>query len=78
MGDEFELLADILPFLIPVIILEIILLAIALVDLLKRERRDGNTRIGWLLVIILLGIIGPILYFIFGRKASSVHREKDL
>ena len=77
MGDEFELLADILPFLIPVIILEIILLAIALVDLLKRERRDGNARLAWLLVIILLGIIGPIVYFIFGRRESTVDGNKD-
>jgi hypothetical protein len=31
----------------------------------------------WVLVILLLGIIGPIIYFIFGRKESAANRDKD-
>ena len=49
-----------LPFLIPVIILEIALLVFALVDLFKREHLSSNTRLIWALVIILLNIIGRL------------------
>ena len=77
MEEEFELLVDILPFLIPVIILEIALLVLALVDLFKREHMSSNTRLIWALVIIFLNIIGPIIYFIFGRGESSVDGNKD-
>ena len=77
MEDELELLVDILPFLIPVIILEIALLVLALVDLFKREHMSSNTRLIWALVIIFLNIIGPIIYFIFGRGESSVDGNKD-
>ena len=77
MEEEFELLVDILPFLIPVIILELALLVLALVDLFKREHMSSNTRLIWALVIIFLNIIGPIIYFIFGRGESSVDGNKD-
>lgn len=77
MGEEAEMLVDILPFLIPVIILEIALLVFALVDLFKREHMSSNNRLIWALVIILINIIGPIIYLIFGRKESSIDRDKD-
>ena len=39
----------------------------ALVDLIKREQVKGS-KVVWALVIILINIIGPIVYLIFGRK----------
>ena len=77
MDNEFELLVDILPFLIPVFIIELSLLIFALVDLLKREFMENNTRIIWAIVIVLFGIIGPIIYFIFGRGEKSIDSNKD-
>ena len=77
MDDAFELLIDMLPFLIPIFILEIALLVFALIDLFKREHMNNNTRVIWALVIILINIIGPIIYFIFGRKESSVDGDQD-
>ncbi|CAM4111725.1 PLDc N-terminal domain-containing protein [Listeria booriae] len=53
--------------LVPFIILYLILLVTALVDLI----RHWNTRqvpVIWLIVIIFVSTIGPIIYFIFGRK----------
>ncbi len=72
MDDELEMLVDMLPFLIPVFLIEIALLIFALIDLFKREHIDNNTRIIWAVVIILFGIIGPVIYFIFGRKENPV------
>lgn len=56
--------------LFPIIIFELILKGIALKDLLKRERRmvKGENKLVWVLVILLISTIGPIFYFILGRK----------
>ncbi|MBN1368970.1 MAG: PLDc_N domain-containing protein [Dehalococcoidaceae bacterium] len=57
-----------LPFLIPLLIIQLVLLVIALLDLLKRQNMPGNTRLIWLIVIIFVNIFGPVIYLIFGRK----------
>jgi hypothetical protein len=58
---------EILPFLIPVLLLELALLAIALLDLVRRERTRGP-KWAWVLVIVLINLIGPIVYLMFGRE----------
>ena len=70
-----ELLKDMLPFLIPLIILELALLIFALVDLLKREKVRGDNKIVWALVIIIVNIIGPVIYFIFGRAEKKIDSD---
>ena len=77
MGEEFQTLVDLLPFLIPLIIVELALLVFALVDLMKRSQMSQNTRIVWMLVIIFINIIGPIVYFIFGRKEQPIDSDTD-
>jgi len=66
--NGFETIKEMLPFLIPLIIIEIVLLVIALVDLVKRERVKGGNKLVWVLVIVLVNIIGPIIYLILGRE----------
>lgn len=39
----------------------------ALVDVLK-GKFEGNNKLIWILVILVLPILGPILYFLIGRK----------
>lgn len=56
-----------IPFLIPVVILQLALVLVALVDLLKRERTRGPKWV-WLLVILLVNMVGPIIYLVFGRE----------
>jgi hypothetical protein len=56
-----------LPFLIPVIVIELALMVAALVDLIKRAETRGPKWV-WLLVIVLVNFIGPIVYFVIGRK----------
>ncbi len=56
-----------LPFLIPIIIIELILMLSALVHVLRhRNYRFGN-RIIWIIIVVCFQIIGPILYFTIGR-----------
>ncbi|MBC1317906.1 PLDc N-terminal domain-containing protein [Listeria booriae] len=53
--------------LVPFIILYLILLVTALVDLI-RHWNNRQVPVIWLVVIIFVSTIGPIIYFIFGRK----------
>lgn len=56
-----------LPFLIPLIIIQLTLQIFALVHVLKHPNyRFGNKTI-WILIVVLGQIIGPIVYFAFGR-----------
>jgi hypothetical protein len=62
-----EEILDLLPFLIPVILLQLFLTIAALVDLLRRERTRGPKWV-WAVVILAVNIIGPIIYFMLGRE----------
>jgi hypothetical protein len=56
-----------LPFLLPIIIIQIILVAVAVVDLVKRDKTRGPKWV-WVLVILFINFIGPIVYFVVGRE----------
>ncbi|MBM3150631.1 MAG: PLDc_N domain-containing protein [Chloroflexi bacterium] len=60
-------LTQYIPFLIPVVIIQLGLVIAALLDLIRRERTRGP-KWAWALVIVLVNFIGPILYFVVGRK----------
>lgn len=56
-----------LPFLIPIIVLELILALTALIHIFRhRSFRFGNLFI-WIIIVLFVQIIGPILYFTIGR-----------
>ena len=58
---------ELLPFLIPIILLQLGLMIFALVDLVRREKTKGPKWL-WALIIVFVNLIGPILYFIIGRE----------
>ncbi|SEQ48984.1 PLD nuclease N-terminal domain-containing protein [Piscibacillus halophilus] len=62
-----EINRDLILLLLPIIILQLILLSIAIIDLIRNEQTNGPKWI-WALVIILINIVGPIIYLIFGRR----------
>jgi hypothetical protein len=66
--NDWEALKDALPFLIPLIVIELGLMVFALVDLARRQVVKGGQKWPWVLVIVLLGIIGPIFYLLVGRE----------
>lgn len=65
--ENIGLLKQWLPLLVPVIILELGLMIAALVDLIKREKTKGPKWV-WILVIVLVNLFGPIVYFLVGRE----------
>jgi len=62
-----ENIRTLIPFLIPILILQLALMIFALVDLIRRERTKGPKWL-WALIIVFVNLIGPILYFIIGRE----------
>ncbi len=53
----------------PLIAIQLGLMAFALRDLLKPERRiKGESKLVWALVIIFINLIGPLAYFYIGRE----------
>ena len=70
--EQLKTITDMLPFLIPLFVIQLALMVIALVDLFKREGMKSNTRLIWVFVIILINIIGPIIYLSAGRKDKPI------
>lgn len=62
-----EIIRPMIPYLIPVLLLELALVIFALRDLSRRERTNGPKWL-WVLIIVLIQIIGPIIYFVAGRR----------
>ena len=73
--EQLKTIMGMLPFLIPLLVIELALMVIALVDLFKRENMKSNTRLVWVFVIILINIIGPIIYLIAGRKDRPIDSD---
>ena len=61
---------SILPIILPVIVIGLILVLIALIDLYRHRKTRKNILL-WTLIIIFANTIGPILYFVIGRKDSD-------
>ena len=64
---EIGSLIQMLPYVAPLIALGSILLAVALIDLVKRKHVTGGNKVIWVL-IIFIQIIGPVIYLVAGRK----------
>ena len=62
-----EQIRTLLPFLIPILLLQLALIVVALLDLARRERTRGPKWL-WVLIIVLVNLIGPIIYFVVGRE----------
>lgn len=66
-----QILWDNLPLIAPLIILEVGLMIVAVVHILRHPHYRFGNKIFWLVVVILIQIIGPVAYFVFGRGEAS-------
>lgn len=62
-----EILMEYLPVLLPVIIIQLILMLTALIHVLRHPHYRFGNKIIWVLVVIFGQMIGPLIYFVFGR-----------
>jgi len=58
---------QLIQLLVPVIILQFILVVTALVSLKNTEYTNGPKWL-WVLIILFVNLIGPIVFFIFGKR----------
>lgn len=56
-----------LPFLIPVAVIQIGLMVAALVHILRHKTYKVGNRVLWIIIVVLINLIGPILYFTIGK-----------
>ncbi len=64
-----EELSKYIAILAPVLIIQVILLIVALIDLVRIEKTNGPKWL-WAVIILFINIIGPILYFVIGRRSN--------
>ena len=64
-----DTLVSYLPIIAPILIIQLILLIVSIIDLVKIERTNGPKWL-WALIILFINIIGPILYFVIGRRSN--------
>jgi hypothetical protein len=60
-------LRELLPLLWPLIVIQVGLMIFALLDLSRRTATRGPKWV-WAVVIVVVNIIGPIVYFVVGRE----------
>ena len=67
MKEGIEIIIKYLPVFLPLIVIELALALTALVHVVRHPHyRFGNKAV-WILVVLLIQIIGPVLYFAMGR-----------
>ncbi len=67
---ELESLLPLLPFFIPIMIIEYGLMIYALVQAIRNEVLY-LPRWGWVLIIVFISIIGPVIFLLIGRKKDT-------
>lgn len=54
--------------IMPIIIIQLILTIVAIIDLIRIEKTNGP-KVLWVLIILFINLLGPILYFVIGRRS---------
>ncbi len=62
-----EKIMQYLPLFVPILMIQLGLMLFGLIDLVRREKTRGPKWV-WALVIVFVNLIGPIIYFVAGRK----------
>lgn len=62
-----EQVIEYLPFILPLFIAELILAIVALVHVLRHPHYRFGNKVMWVIIVLIIQIIGPIVYFALGR-----------
>lgn len=62
-----EIFMEYWPFLVPCMIVEFALAITALVHVLRHPHYRFGNKVIWIFIVLFLQIIGPVVYFVFGR-----------
>lgn len=64
---EFVLDSTTIMLFLPLIVIQLVIAIIALIDWVRIPETNGPKWM-WLLIILLISLFGPILYFVIGRR----------
>lgn len=64
-------LFEILPLLIPILLIDIALAASAVIHILKHPHYRFGNKAMWLVIVVILLLFGPIIYFVFGKGENE-------
>lgn len=53
-------------------LLSAIFWVVEIVDVARREFPASGTKVGWVLVVVLLGCLGALVYYIFGKSQGKI------
>jgi hypothetical protein len=63
--------SQLLMLIVPILLIQLGLIVLALRDLLRPERQvRGDSKLLWGVVIVIVNLIGPLLYFAVGRREA--------
>jgi hypothetical protein len=56
---------------VPILLVQLGLIILAVRDLIRPERRvRGDSKLLWGVIIVIVNLIGPLLYFAVGRRET--------
>ena len=65
--EELTLLTDLLPLIIPIILIDLFFKVYVIIDILKEDRMvKGGNKVVWIVVSMLINF-GWVIYLIFGK-----------
>lgn len=64
-------LFEILPLFVPVLLIDIALAVAAVRHILRHPRYRFGNKTMWLVIVVVLLLFGPIIYFVFGKGENE-------
>ena len=69
--NDLATLKEFLPFIIPLVIVQFVLLGYTIYHILTHDHYKRGNRILWMIVAIIgMEFVGPILYFVLGKEEA--------
>jgi hypothetical protein len=62
-----EKIMEYLPFIIPLLAVQLVLAIVSLIHVLKHPNYRFGNKLIWIIAVLFVSIFGPIIYFVFGR-----------
>jgi hypothetical protein len=59
------------PFLLPLFLIQVTLAVVSAVHVLRHPHYRFGNKVMWILIVCLVNIVGPIVYFAFGRGENT-------
>lgn len=76
-AEFFDVIASWIPLLLPLMIIQLGLLAFAVIDIARKKRTKNLSILIWVIIICVANTVGPVLYFVLGRAEAGEEKDED-